>query len=67
MNYSSLPHWFSFSLSDLEKIKFMKVSTAKKLIKQNKIQAFRVGNKLFITRDEIVRYLASNITGGVLS
>lgn len=58
-----IPNRISFSLRELEQLGFMKISTCKKLISQGDIRAFKVGNKLFITRDEVIRYINDNMVG----
>ncbi len=55
-----IPKRISFSLKELESLGFMKVSTAKKLIKENKLKSFKVGVKHFILREEVLRYIDEN-------
>ena len=38
----------------------MKVSTVKKLIKENKLKSFKVGVKHFILREKVHRYINEN-------
>ena len=55
-----IPKRISFSLKELESLGFMKVSTAKKLIKENKLKSFKVGVKHSILREEVLRYIDEN-------
>ncbi|PWE19182.1 FAD-binding protein [Aliarcobacter skirrowii] len=55
-----LPKRISFSLKELEELGFIKVSTAKKLIKLRKLESFKVGNKHFIVRDTIINFIKNN-------
>ncbi len=55
-----LPKKVSFSLKELEELGFIKITTAKKLISEKKIKAFRVGIKYFILRDEVVNFVNKN-------
>jgi len=56
-----LPQQIMFSLRDLQNLGFMKISTLKKFIKQGDIKAVKIGIKLFILRDEVIRYFNENI------
>ena len=60
---SLLPKQILFSLKQLEDIGLLKVSTAKKFIKNGDIIAVKVGAKLFIAREEIIQYFNANIVG----
>ncbi|MDD3008876.1 MAG: helix-turn-helix domain-containing protein [Arcobacter sp.] len=55
-----LPKRISFSLRELEELGFLKVPTAKKLIKQKKLKSFKVGSKNYVTRDEVLDYVERN-------
>ena len=55
-----LPKRISFSLRELQELGFLKIPTAKKLIRQKKIKAFKVGNKNYILRDEVIDYVKRN-------
>ena len=56
-----LPKQIMFSLRDLQDLGFMKISTMKKFIGQGDIEAVKVGVKIFILRDEVIRYFDENI------
>lgn len=58
---NTLPKQIMFSLRDLQDIGFMKISTMKKFITQGDIAAVKIGTKLFILRDEVLRYFNDNI------
>ena len=57
-NYENIiPNNVLFNLKQLEEINIIKTPTAKKLINQGKLEAVKIGNKLHISRAEIIRYL----------
>ena len=58
---NTLPKQIMFSLRELQDIGFMRISTLKKFIGQGDIEAVKVGAKLFILRDEVIRYFNENI------
>lgn len=57
-----LPKRISFSLKELDELGFIKVSSAKKLIKLKKLRTFKVGVKHFILRDDVLSYIKENIS-----
>ena len=57
-NYENIiPQSVLFNLAQLQELNILKTPTAKKLIYAGKIQAIKIGNKLHISRAEIIRYL----------
>ena len=52
-----IPQNVLFNLAQLQELNILKTPTAKKLIYAEKIQAIKIGNKLHISRAEIIRYL----------
>lgn len=57
-NYNNLiPTGVLFNLAQLEELQILKTPTAKKLIYAGKLEAVKIGNKLHISRAEIIRYL----------
>lgn len=57
-NYDSLiPNYVLFNLAELQELNILKTPTAKKLIYAGKLEAIKIGNKLHISRAEIIRYL----------
>jgi len=57
-NYDEiLPSGVIFNLSQIQEMSLIKIPTAKKLITNGKLEAIKIGNKLHISRAEIIRYL----------
>ena len=57
-NYETLiPNCVLFNLAQLQELNILKTPTAKKLIYAGKLEAIKIGNKLHISRAEIIRYL----------
>lgn len=52
-----IPKGVLFNLGQLQELNILKTPTAKKLIYAGKIEAIKIGNKLHISRAEIIRYL----------
>lgn len=52
-----LPNKVLFNLAQLEEDGIIKTPTAKKLIYAGKLEAIKIGNKLHVSRAEIIRYL----------
>lgn len=62
-NYNKLiPDGVLFSLSEVQEMKLLKIPTAKKMIEKGLIEVVRIGNKLHISRAELIRYLEDNTT-----
>lgn len=62
-NYNKLiPEKVLFPLSEVQDIGILKISTAKKMIEKGLLEVVRVGNKLHISRAELIRYLEDNTT-----
>ena len=55
-----IPSGIIFNLSEIEKMKLLNIAMAKKLIKTKKIESVKVGNKLHISRDALIKYLNKN-------
>ena len=53
-----LPNLVLFNLKQLEDFGVLKTPTAKKLINQGKLEAIKIGAKIHISKNEIVRYLS---------
>jgi hypothetical protein len=51
----------SFLLKELDELEFMKVTTAKKLIKLKKLKSFKVGIKHFIFKNDAINYIKDNL------
>ena len=57
-NYENIiPKGVLFNLGQLQELNILKTPTAKKLIYAGKLEAIKIGNKLHISRTEIIRYL----------
>ena len=52
-----IPTGVLFNLAQLQNYNIIKTPTAKKLIYAGKLEAIKIGNKLHISRAEIIRYL----------
>jgi excisionase family DNA binding protein len=60
-NYDELlPKAILYSLRTVEEIGLIKVDMLKKLIASRKIEIVKVGNKMHISRTELIRYLEKN-------
>ena len=60
-NYDELiPKGVIFNLKEIEEMNIIKIDMAKKLIAQNEIEVVKIGNKLHISRSELIRYLEAN-------
>lgn len=55
-----LPKKISFSLKELEELGFIKIPTAKKLIRLNQLKSFKIGVKHFVLRDSVLEYIKNN-------
>lgn len=56
-----IPKRILFNLKEVEELGILKVDMAKKLIAKGKLEFVRVGNKLHLSRSEIIRYLENNL------
>jgi hypothetical protein len=62
-NYNKLiPEKVLFPLSEVQDIGILKISTAKKMIDKGLLEIVRIGNKIHISRTELIRYLEDNTT-----
>ncbi len=60
-NYDELiPKGVIFNLKEIEEMNIIKIDMAKKLISKNEIEVVKIGNKLHISRSELIRYLEAN-------
>lgn len=55
-----VPKGVIFSLKQIEEMGIIKVATMKKLIGKREIEYVKVGNKIFVSRQEIIEYLRKN-------
>lgn len=56
-----IPKRILFNLKEVEELGILKIDMAKKLIAKGKLEFVRVGNKLHLSRSEIIRYLENNL------
>ncbi len=55
-----IPKKVLFSIKEMEELGIVKSDMCKKLILNRKIEVTKLGNKNFISRSEIIRFLESN-------
>lgn len=55
-----LPKGILFNLREIAEMKILTVPMAKKLIFKSKIEVVKIGNKIHISRSELIRYLEKN-------
>jgi len=61
VNYDLLlPQKILFNLKEVEDIGIIKTNMAKKLIYNGFLEIVKIGNKIHISREELIRYLKSN-------
>ena len=60
-NYDSIiPQGVLFNLRQVEDMRIIKVDMAKKLISKGELEVVKIGNKLHLSRAELIRYLEEN-------
>jgi len=60
-NYEELiPKQILFNLKRIEELGILKIAMAKKLLSKNQIEHVKIGNKIHITRVELIRFLRDN-------
>ena len=57
---NSVPKKISFSLKELDELGFVKIPTAKKLIRLNQLKSFKIGVKHFVLREAVLEYIKDN-------
>ena len=63
-NYDEIiPQGVLFNLKELESMKIIKVSMAKKIIANGELEVVKIGNKLHVARETLIRYLEANTIG----
>lgn len=55
-----IPKRVLFNLKEVEELGILKVDMAKKLLNKGKLEFVKIGNKLHLSRSEIIRYLEEN-------
>ena len=60
-NYENLlPQAILFNLKEIDELSIIKVPMIKKLILNRKLEVVKIGNKIHITRPELIRFLEAN-------
>jgi len=60
-NYKDLlPKGILFNLKEVEELKILNIPMAKKLIQKKKLEFVKIGNKIHISRAELINYLDKN-------
>ena len=55
-----IPNKVLFNLREVENIGILKIDMAKKLIVNGELEAVRIGSKLHISKDVLIKYLEDN-------
>lgn len=55
-----IPNRILFNLKEIEEIGLIKTDMAKKLVYNGYLEVVKIGNKLHISRTELIRYLEKN-------
>jgi hypothetical protein len=55
-----IPQRVLFNLKEIESFGIIKINMAKKLIAKSELEIVKIGNKIHISRDELIRYLKAN-------
>ncbi|WP_418178998.1 DNA-binding protein [Aliarcobacter lanthieri] len=56
----SLPNKILFNLKEIEDLGVIKVDMAKKLVYNGYLEVVKIGKKIHISREELIRYLEEN-------
>lgn len=60
-NYSEmLPKAILFNLKEIEDMGLIKVNMAKKMIANRELEIVKIGSKIHISRQELIRYMEAN-------
>ncbi len=57
-----IPAGLLFNLAQIQNMDLIQVPMTKKLITQGKLEVTRIGTKLHVSREELIRYLEENTT-----
>ena len=55
-----IPKKILFNLKEIQELGIIKINMAKKLIDHRELEFVKIGNKIHISRTEIIRYLINN-------
>ncbi|QKF59126.1 DNA-binding protein [Aliarcobacter lanthieri] len=65
-NYNLLlPNKVLFNLKDIEDLGVIKIDMAKKLVYNGVLEVVKIGNKIHISRDELIKYLETNTSKNI--
>jgi excisionase family DNA binding protein len=56
-----IPKRVLFNLKEIEELGILKIDMAKKLIMKGKLEFVKIGNKIHLSRTEVIRYLEANL------
>ena len=56
-----IPKRVLFNLKEVEELGILKINMAKKLIMKGKLEFVKIGNKIHLSRTEVIRYLEANL------
>lgn len=59
-DYEEIPKQILFNLKKIEELGILRIDMAKKLISKNLIEHVKIGNKIHISRVELIRFLQAN-------
>jgi len=55
-----IPQGILFNLREIEDMNMIKIEMAKKLIQKRMLEVVKIGNKLHVSRTELIRFLEQN-------
>ncbi|MCG3692189.1 helix-turn-helix domain-containing protein [Aliarcobacter butzleri] len=65
-NYNLLlPNKVLFNLKEIEDLGVIKIDMAKKLVYNGVLEVVKIGNKIHISRDELIKYLETNTSKNI--
>lgn len=65
-NYNELiPRGIIFNLRQIEEMGLIKVDMAKKLISNRELEIVKIGNKIHVSRHELIRFMEINTISSV--
>ncbi|MFW2600650.1 MULTISPECIES: DNA-binding protein [Arcobacteraceae] len=62
---SIIPNKILFNLKEIEEIGLIKTDMAKKLVYNGYLEVVKIGNKLHISREELIKYLEINTSKNI--
>ena len=58
-----LPAKILFNLREIEELGLIRINMMKKLIHHKELEIVKIGNKIHVSRTELIRYLSENTLG----